>query len=405
MSNEFNGFPHKNAVAVLDSTTNQYRALQVDDFLGEGGFILTGNSYSTPISSNASYTGTYVDVSNYSSVLTAVKTDKSGILYMQFSPDGTNWDSSLSFFVASGTNEVHRLSVTRQYYRTAFTNTSASNQNYFRLQTMVGAQTALSSPFNGIVQQDADALAVRSRSEEIDIAAGLYDGYSLIHKFGRNPDVDGPEDIWNGGGVYLGFPTGNSGEYVNIYSSDAHDIGATGVGARTLRIFGLDDNFNMATEDIVLSGVNTVRSTNAYQRIYRAYVLSAGDYQTNSGVLTCQQVITSSNIFFKLPAGYGQTEIAAYTVPKGYTCYLRNYNASMLDNTANSALMGLVVRPFSGARRILRPFAISTTNPARRDIYGGEVLAEKTDIKMTCLSILNANADITADFELIQIKN
>lgn len=120
------------------------------------------NNSTATLNAGATYTGTAEDVSLYPSVTVAVKTDQAGTLYMQFSPDGTNWDSSLSFSVAAAVNEVHRLSVTRKYYRTVFTNTSGSNQTYFRLQTLFGRQAPLTSALNSTVQSDADSLVTRS---------------------------------------------------------------------------------------------------------------------------------------------------------------------------------------------------------------------------------------------------
>jgi hypothetical protein len=92
-----------------------------------------------------------------------VKTDQAGTLYMEFSPDGVNADSSLSFSVAAATNEIHRLTVTRLYYRTRFTNTSGSAQTYFRLQTLFGSnQPPLTAPLNGSISSDSDSMTTRS---------------------------------------------------------------------------------------------------------------------------------------------------------------------------------------------------------------------------------------------------
>ena len=46
---------------------------------------------------------------------------------------------------------------------------------------------------------------------ELAVSRGLVAGHAMFEKFGRNPDIDTasvPEDIWNGGDVYTGFPTG-----------------------------------------------------------------------------------------------------------------------------------------------------------------------------------------------------
>jgi len=126
------------------------------------GIVSTNNSSTAALNNAATFTGTGEDVSLYESVVVAAKTDKAGLLYIEFSPDNTNWDSSLTFDVAAGINEVHRISVTRKYFRVRLTNNSGANQTYLRLQSILGNQTALTSPLNGTIQSDADSIATRS---------------------------------------------------------------------------------------------------------------------------------------------------------------------------------------------------------------------------------------------------
>lgn len=126
------------------------------------GFVSTSNSTAVALAGSATYTGTGEDVSQYSSVLTSCKTDLAGTLYMEFSTDNSNWDSSLSFSVAADTNEVHRMSVSKKYFRARFTNGSGSAQTYLRLQTIAGIQPPLTSALNSTVQLDADAMLVRA---------------------------------------------------------------------------------------------------------------------------------------------------------------------------------------------------------------------------------------------------
>lgn len=130
--------------------------------VGTSGIVDSFNSSGITLAAGATYTGGAVDVSAYPSVVVALKTDQDGALYIEFSPDGTNWDSSLMFNVAANVNEVHRISVTRRFFRVRFTNTSASNQTFFRLQSSLGSQTALTSALNSTVQSDADSIITRS---------------------------------------------------------------------------------------------------------------------------------------------------------------------------------------------------------------------------------------------------
>lgn len=126
--------------------------------------LVTNSSTTTPLASGATFTGTAQDVLGYDSVVVAVLTDQAGTLYVDFSPDGTNWDSSLSYAVAASLNDVHRLTVTRRYMRARFTNTAASAQTYLRMQVMAGFKGQLSAPLNLSVQQDADSIVARTNS-------------------------------------------------------------------------------------------------------------------------------------------------------------------------------------------------------------------------------------------------
>ena len=139
------------------------------------GFVSTLNSTAVALAGSATFTGTGEDVSAYSSIVTSCKTNLAGTLYMEFSTDNTNWDSSLSFDVAASANEVHRLSVSKQYFRARFTNASGSAQSYLRLQTIAGIQPPLTSALNSTVAVDADAMVTRS------VLYGKQDNGTVVH--------------------------------------------------------------------------------------------------------------------------------------------------------------------------------------------------------------------------------
>lgn len=136
-------------------------------FATNGNIVISGtvdnnNSTTSALLASGLFTGTATDVSSYPSITVALKTDQDGILYIEFSPDGTNWDSSLAFSIEANINEVHRITVTRKYMRVRIYNTSLSNQTYLRAQTLLGSQQSLTSPLNGTIQNDADSLVTRS---------------------------------------------------------------------------------------------------------------------------------------------------------------------------------------------------------------------------------------------------
>jgi len=125
-------------------------------------FVSINNSTNNALENGQTFTGVAEDVSIFDSLVVALKTDQSGMLYVDFSTDSENWDSTLSFNIAASTNEVHRITITRRYFRVRIYNNSGSNQTYLRSQCLFGDYAALTSPLNGTVQDDADSLVTRS---------------------------------------------------------------------------------------------------------------------------------------------------------------------------------------------------------------------------------------------------
>jgi len=125
------------------------------------GTVLAGNGSNATLANNATFTGLGVDVSEYASVTLAIKTDQAGTLYADFSIDGTNWDSSLSYAVTAGATLQRRLSPLRQYFRVRFTNTGGSTQTYMRLQCMAGMQQISTSKLDSTVSVDSDTVLTR----------------------------------------------------------------------------------------------------------------------------------------------------------------------------------------------------------------------------------------------------
>ena len=362
----------------------------------------TLNSTSAPLAGGATFTGT-AELNSAQDVMVSCKTDADGILYAEFSIDNVNWDSSIPVTVNAGINEFHTYSKGSRYFRIRYVNGSAA-QSYFRLGTYFGQYRQGTSGLSSSVQQDADAITARTISEETFTSEGKYTGRSIVHKFGRNPDVDAAEDIWNGGGTYTGFPVSGSAETLSVFSSSANDT-AAGTGARTVILYGLDSSYNEINETVTLNGTTPVATTNTFWRMHLGIVVTAGSSEVNEGSITARHSTTTANVFMVMPIGYSFAAICCYTIPAGYTGYIKKYRASMLDNTTNQALMAGWYRGFGEAAKTIRPFTINTTNGSMTEVYGAIPLPEKTDLKMRCMSVINANADITASFDIVLVKN
>ncbi len=255
------------------------------------------------------------------------------------------------------------------------------------------------------VAADQSAVVVRTDDPHVTIMRGLVAGVSYDTKFGRNRAVDsGGEDVWEGGGTYTGFPL-TSLETV-IVTSSSDDDAAAGTGARTARLTGLDGNYDVQTEDVTLNGTTGVTTTKTWRRLSRVAVLTAGSNGSNVGTLTVKHTTTTANVFATVTAGQNQTGIACWTVPAGYTAYIRRiYAAGARANGSVVADIQLRIRETGGVFLASRLFTVGNNLTVNIEYNYGIRLPEKTDVKMRVESASASNGDFAAEFEYVLIAN
>ena len=157
------------------------------------------------------------------------------------------------------------------------------------------------------------------------VQQGKVPGYSMINKFGYNPTIGSGsfETIWETGNNY---PWQSSAVTVDVVSDNANDDVA-GTGARTLRIEGLDSSYAFTEETVDMDGTTTVTTTQTFLRVFRMSVETAGTSGNNVGDITATYT-GGSDVAATITAGNGQTLMAIYTIPAGYTGYLLSMNIS-----------------------------------------------------------------------------
>lgn len=248
--------------------------------------------------------------------------------------------------------------------------------------------------------QTADWLGVKA-------VLGVIPKVSIVRKIAYNPDIDTgtlPEDVWSGGGLYTGFPSG--AEKFEVFSSSANDT-AAGSGARTISITGLDSNWDEITETVTMNGVTGVQTTNTFRRFTRALLLTSSTDNSafNAGNITIRHAVTTANVFANMLAGTGATQEGCFTVPAGYTGVVKILHIDV-DRSATSAIAGnLYVKPFGVSPRLQRPFTASNSYPGEDDLVGGFVITEKTDIIPRVAFCSANNTPVYVKYEVILFKN
>lgn len=133
-----------------------------------------------------------------------------------------------------------------------------------------------------------------------------------------------------------------SAERMLVTSASADDSG-TGPGLQSIRISGLDENYDVIKEVIVLNGTTAVTTVNSYLRINT--ILALRDNQsnvTNVGriLLTAENAGTVHGI---MEAGTAIDQSSYFTTPRGYTCWIPQVDL----NVARSSGSGRKAADFS----------------------------------------------------------
>ena len=270
------------------------------------------------------------------------------------------------------------------------------------------AQTGLEVDLYWYLREEVET-DMTAKNFIIETAAGRVDGYSSERKFGRNVNIGTattPEDVWNGGGVYTGFPTTGAAETVEVFSASGNDTSA-GTGARTVQLFGLDADYNEQTETITMNGTTPVTSSLTYWRLARARVLTVGSGQTNAGEITIRHTTTTANVFAVMPAAKGQTAILAFTVPAGKKALFSQIQMVVEGGSNSGAEMSFEfkIRDNSSAgvvRTLLYGFA-SRGAPFVEQSAFTDPIGEKVDVWVTVTDVSSNGTIVSGDLQYMLV--
>jgi hypothetical protein len=388
-------------------------------YFGINGQVSTNNSSTSPLGISGVFTGSSDDISQYSTVTVFYDTDQDGTLSMQFSADGTNWDRSKTVpcdqALASGS--VHTLEVVARYFRVVYTN-GAVGQGHFRLQTIYHNTRSgfLTSSPDQIISKITDAQVMRvSNDPFIDMSRSLYADKQVVHNFGVNPNVGTTErDIWAYGSATAGninYPWPTSADTLDIVSDNVADDSG-GSGALSVQVSGLDANWDQAEETVTLNGLTPVTTATSFMRVQRIVVKDVGTY-TGSNVGNIQVTHTGSgDVLAYIGVGDGTTELSMFTVPAGYTAYLRHLHVQVTVATNKELDVTLWRREaaddqtgpvFSGGgKRIVQKW-LGVSGVAELDLYAMPSFPEKTDIWGSAVAT-GTGSKIDMMYDLILVK-
>ena len=274
-----------------------------------------------------------------------------------------------------------------------------------RMDVVVNANT------NGLPVTINNPLPVTTVASEVNVqlASGQLTGYSYIEKFGSNFNIGSAiETVWDRGGKYI-YPSVASVVYA---SSTSSNNSATGTGARTLEVQGLNALYEPISEIITIGGAPSILE---FLRVFRAKVITAGSTGTNetSDVLISTQAAGAGIVVSSISghgtggnyAGLGQSFMALYTIPAGKTGYLTQLTTG-IASAGNVPLHSYVrVRPYdNGPVFSTKDVMFTTAGYATKQYIVPLMLPEKMDIEVESFCS-NTGGAVSATFNIVLVDN
>lgn len=231
--------------------------------------------------------------------------------------------------------------------------------------------------------------------ERIKISRGQVKGVIPVHKFGAVPSMSTATTgtVWDKNDTIYPWSTWNAGaNTITVNSSSSSDVNTSVI------VVGLDANYDEIQEEIEMVTQNGNASSNNFIRVYRAFM---GNGNTNVGTISIKNGTTDVAL---ITAGFGQTLMAIFTIPRNYSGYL--YQGTASAQAGADATGNMFVR-YGGttAFRVAHSFEV--------DGDGGQYfypfsfppeLPEKSDIDVRMTTRTN-NGRYTAAFDLLLVKN
>ena len=225
---------------------------------------------------------------------------------------------------------------------------------------------------------------------DLQVARGQIDGHSTVNIYGYQSAVGTTFiPMWENATAYT-YP---------VAATQMNLAGSVGDTA-TITINGLDANYAIISENVVLTGTTPVTTTKSYLRINSMNV-AVGSATTPSGVVTLKD-LTNTTIYAQINAGVGRTQMAIYTVPAGYTFFLSRIDINTSLNGNNFATYQNKTISPAGVVQLTQqaPFAINyhTQRVMPRPF------TEKTDVQLMC-KVNSSTGAISISQEGYLIKN
>lgn len=231
------------------------------------------------------------------------------------------------------------------------------------------------------------------------VSQGVLDGQTYVHKFGATPamSINNTGSVWDINDTLYPWTALDTPAVVNVERNNASDDGLV------VTVQGLDSDWNIQEEEITITGADQT-GTKLFRRVNRAFVTSA-TATTNVGDIDIEAGAAGGTTVARIGATNGQTLMAVYTIPAGYTGYLHKGVASIQSGGDATGFMYARYNTVGTTFRVAHTFeVVGTGGQYIHEFPFPPALAEKTDIDVRA-TVRSNNSRFTAAFDILLIEN
>lgn len=326
----------------------------------------------TPLSADSSFSSGYVDVEGYTSLVVALRSDQPGRLTIEHRRNNSG-DADYTEICSQRTTLTNpppnRFNILHKYLRLTYTNTSDSAQSVLNLTASLGNHSLLTTRNNQVIDPTFDCMVTRTYDPMLDICMNRRSDVRphTINAYVALLNTSGFKTLWpTGSGTVYTIPT--TAETLDLTSSSNSDTTA-GTGARTITLYGIDENRRYQTETVTMNGTTGVTTSRSWLGVNVAEVATAGSTRKAVGNISITGT-DSSNTYGLIEDTQTRTRHAIFHAQANTRVMISNihYNMSYTSGTRPFiATRIMAYDPTNNVTHDLAQYGIDTTISS--DIY------------------------------------
>ena len=219
-----------------------------------------------------------------------------------------------------------------------------------------------------------------------------------IHGFRSNINTT-LVDVNNSGNII--FPT--TASTIELISTSVNDTIVSGSGARKVTVQGIDDSYDLVSEELILQGTSiSAPSSTSFLRVFKATVTEVGTYGgTNEGTITIR-ISGAGDTLLIIEEGIAKTESSLFCVPRNQIFRLKNIKIN-IEGRREFSVRLMKRESYDSSVTSIKPAQVLWRHNEVRDEYTTNflseiVIPEKTDIWVKTKSI-NGTGSINVDYD------